>query len=414
MGRTCRNCHDEGGDLIAPCLCSGTMKWVHRSCLDTWRTVSPNKLSFSECDVCHFKYRVQQKPVSAWDKISYALKITRDIVVVFAVAIAMIVIVGSISLLIERQTHYDEEFDPEVRQVFENVYFQLFGIGFLGLCFIIGVLAIVGAIFKSCMTCCDSCCSEPTYTYSTYSYNPCCDPWWCFMFYWWNAVYAPPGTCVCYPCCCCAVPVDDCCDACCGCVEACTSCSGDCCSGAGNCDCNCNGDAGKVLVVVVIVIIAIIILIGFFVGVAMFAVVLTKLIKNHTIVYRKQLSARELQVVDLEKHPEYMDKEDAVIQVSKSDKDSLLSNDEEDERKKKDVAAASAYVAPEITPQYNPYAYPQGPGYPPQGMVNYPPPQGMAGYPPAPPPPQGMAGYPTGPYVDPNDHSDDYPGAIVK
>jgi E3 ubiquitin-protein ligase DOA10 len=28
----------EGDDLIAPCHCKGTQKYVHRSCLDNWRS----------------------------------------------------------------------------------------------------------------------------------------------------------------------------------------------------------------------------------------------------------------------------------------------------------------------------------------------------------------------------------------
>ncbi|KAG8638187.1 uncharacterized protein LOC110599632 isoform X3 [Manihot esculenta] len=35
----CRICLDTGGDdLIAPCHCKGTQKYVHRSCLDNWRS----------------------------------------------------------------------------------------------------------------------------------------------------------------------------------------------------------------------------------------------------------------------------------------------------------------------------------------------------------------------------------------
>lgn len=35
----CRICLDIGGeDLIAPCHCKGTQKYVHRSCLDNWRS----------------------------------------------------------------------------------------------------------------------------------------------------------------------------------------------------------------------------------------------------------------------------------------------------------------------------------------------------------------------------------------
>uniref|UniRef100_A0A2P2KMM1 RING-CH-type domain-containing protein n=1 Tax=Rhizophora mucronata TaxID=61149 RepID=A0A2P2KMM1_RHIMU len=35
----CRICLDSGGeDIIAPCQCRGTQKYVHRSCLDNWRS----------------------------------------------------------------------------------------------------------------------------------------------------------------------------------------------------------------------------------------------------------------------------------------------------------------------------------------------------------------------------------------
>ena len=35
----CRIClsEEEPESLIAPCLCAGTSKWVHRECLDEWR-----------------------------------------------------------------------------------------------------------------------------------------------------------------------------------------------------------------------------------------------------------------------------------------------------------------------------------------------------------------------------------------
>jgi len=50
--RVCRNCHDdEGDDFIAPCLCAGSIRWVHRHCLDEWRSVSKNPDSFTKCDV---------------------------------------------------------------------------------------------------------------------------------------------------------------------------------------------------------------------------------------------------------------------------------------------------------------------------------------------------------------------------
>ena len=34
---SCRYCLEETGELIAPCQCSGSTKWVHSECLERWR-----------------------------------------------------------------------------------------------------------------------------------------------------------------------------------------------------------------------------------------------------------------------------------------------------------------------------------------------------------------------------------------
>lgn len=31
-----RICLEEGGDLIQPCACEGSMRWVHAECLAEW------------------------------------------------------------------------------------------------------------------------------------------------------------------------------------------------------------------------------------------------------------------------------------------------------------------------------------------------------------------------------------------
>lgn len=55
----CRICLEEGGrvDFIAPCACKGTSKWVHRSCLDKWRSIKEDT-AFSKCTECHFVYEI--------------------------------------------------------------------------------------------------------------------------------------------------------------------------------------------------------------------------------------------------------------------------------------------------------------------------------------------------------------------
>lgn len=59
---SCRICFggSESGRLISPCLCSGTMRFVHMDCLNMWRFASANPQSSFRCDQCHFEYSVQR------------------------------------------------------------------------------------------------------------------------------------------------------------------------------------------------------------------------------------------------------------------------------------------------------------------------------------------------------------------
>lgn len=61
--RMCRICleSDAPADdpLIAPCRCAGSMKWVHRKCLNEWRAQEKVPLAFSHCPQCKFQYRTE-------------------------------------------------------------------------------------------------------------------------------------------------------------------------------------------------------------------------------------------------------------------------------------------------------------------------------------------------------------------
>jgi hypothetical protein len=53
----CRICLESSGhDFIAPCRCKGSSKWIHRSCLDRWRSSHINPTSFTHCSECAFPY----------------------------------------------------------------------------------------------------------------------------------------------------------------------------------------------------------------------------------------------------------------------------------------------------------------------------------------------------------------------
>lgn len=54
---TCRICLDSDtrSNLIAPCACAGTSRWVHRNCLDQWRATRED-VAFKQCTECKKPY----------------------------------------------------------------------------------------------------------------------------------------------------------------------------------------------------------------------------------------------------------------------------------------------------------------------------------------------------------------------
>jgi len=57
----CRLCLEEGNEeLIAPCDCRGSARWVHRSCLNQWRYLgqNTNPTAMSHCPTCKYEYEL--------------------------------------------------------------------------------------------------------------------------------------------------------------------------------------------------------------------------------------------------------------------------------------------------------------------------------------------------------------------
>ena len=64
----CRICldDDEENNMIAPCLCAGTNKFVHRRCLESWCEISSRSDARTLCPNCRHKYTFET--LSWWDK----------------------------------------------------------------------------------------------------------------------------------------------------------------------------------------------------------------------------------------------------------------------------------------------------------------------------------------------------------
>eukprot|EP00210_Caulerpa_lentillifera_P008797 g8393.t1 len=68
----CRFCwqaedDDRGGELLAPCRCSGSVKYIHRRCLGAWQRTQRSQGALRKsyrCDICKERYRVRRAPFS--------------------------------------------------------------------------------------------------------------------------------------------------------------------------------------------------------------------------------------------------------------------------------------------------------------------------------------------------------------
>jgi hypothetical protein len=46
-------------ELIAPCRCKGTIRWVHRMCLDMWRVACYRTEAYDRCEQCRAEYQLE-------------------------------------------------------------------------------------------------------------------------------------------------------------------------------------------------------------------------------------------------------------------------------------------------------------------------------------------------------------------
>ncbi|OUZ99222.1 zinc finger protein [Macleaya cordata] len=92
----CRICLDiEGEDLIAPCYCRGTQKYVHRSCLDHWRSTKEG-FAFAHCTECRavFILRANVPPDRWWLRLKFQFLVVRDHAFIFIVVQLAVALLG--------------------------------------------------------------------------------------------------------------------------------------------------------------------------------------------------------------------------------------------------------------------------------------------------------------------------------
>ncbi|CAA7401040.1 unnamed protein product [Spirodela intermedia] len=104
----CRICLEtEGRDFIAPCKCKGTSKFVHRECLDHWRSVKEG-FAFAHCTTCKAPYylRVQAHVDRKWRTFKFRFFVTRDVLFVFSIVQFVIASLGYLVYLVDSIQQY--------------------------------------------------------------------------------------------------------------------------------------------------------------------------------------------------------------------------------------------------------------------------------------------------------------------
>jgi hypothetical protein len=226
FSKSCRICldNDNPNDLIRPCLCSGGSAYVHRKCLDNWRSLNENGRAFKFCDVCKFEYVIE--PViddpSADNKrlLMFRFLVTRDITLI--ILLIQLIIIGMTFLLqaADKKNHDIKNLYPSSANAFGIYYLSSLILFFA----VLGLFGLIGA-----------CCGLITNNDN----DGCnCTSYQCFFL----------GT-------------------------TCNGCDGNNCNGGG-------GDGGGV-VILFLVIIFIFAIIGVFVGIILGGIIITQIMTRH-------------------------------------------------------------------------------------------------------------------------------------
>ncbi len=288
----CRCCHggcEDGEDFIAPCACAGSVKFVHRHCLDTWRSVSQNPNSFYQCDICHEKYQFEEviennnRTQIVFSYLKYGLLVTFDISLLVFIWQIMVVLCSLFAHLIYLGESIRMRFFPPGASVIGVDYL----LGNLLFFFVLGLLGIGVGFLHLISKCFDSDSNQaPQYTYSTFdyrrhSYTRSDDLFWMFYFFSWGPYSGYGPSCFFFS-------------------PHCSfgTCSGDC--GNANCGGDSNGSGIPIIGIIVLVIVAIIICIGVIIGIVLAISLVTYIVHKRITVIKKKEQITKYRVADLE------------------------------------------------------------------------------------------------------------------
>ncbi|CAG9825204.1 unnamed protein product [Phaedon cochleariae] len=104
VGDICRICHceaDADNPLLSPCFCSGSLKYVHQTCLRQWLAASDTR----SCELCKFNFilHTKIKPFSEWRILEMSnVERRRLLCAIMFHFVAAVCVIWSLFVLIDR------------------------------------------------------------------------------------------------------------------------------------------------------------------------------------------------------------------------------------------------------------------------------------------------------------------------
>lgn len=336
--KCCRICleDDHPDQMIAPCQCKGGSKWVHRECLDLWRTNEKDR-AFSQCTECLYKYHMMIPPqyqttsTMKWRRAKFCMLVSRDILLVTFLLQVVIGLLGAFVWLCDSDKRsLLAVFCGGSTTTCPNGDWHAVGVYYVcGFLLLLVMMGLYGSI-TLCFNECSIQNSIPTFIDpeqggTTHSPTPhqrsatyqnhrqryhsssqnrccengrCCDGGCCPYGYGYGYGYQPiyyGNTSSNNDCCCC----------CCGSLgphhhrhsSSSSNHNADCCRG---CDSGGDGECVHILFVILVVTAVIMAVIGFVVGIIIAVIMCQRVIQSHVYLLHKRQLVQEFTVMDLQ------------------------------------------------------------------------------------------------------------------
>ena len=147
--KLCRICfdHENAEDIISPCLCSGGSAFVHRTCLNRWRSENVGGKGFKTCNVCQFEYVIEtvvgDVKAERQRRIKYYFFVTRDTMAAF---ILVQLVVGFFAFLLKTI----DKNEKNIKQIFPLSLPESISYYISALVLLLAILGLIAFIAAYC------------------------------------------------------------------------------------------------------------------------------------------------------------------------------------------------------------------------------------------------------------------------